>query len=83
LAIGGNYFVRRLFFMVGSQMIWLSLAIWLVSTELIAAWLYLENKRWTRQPIIKQDPELDNRIKDIVDQISTIKIQSGIRRREQ
>ena len=58
----------------------LSIVLYLLGTQVLIAYLYLDNKRFKRE-LGKIDLDSSERIKAIEDQLSTLRIQSGIKRR--
>jgi hypothetical protein len=58
----------------------LSIVLYLLGTQVLIAYLYLDSKRFKRE-LGKIDADASERIKAIEDQLSTLRIQSGIKRR--
>ena len=69
-------------------MIWFSIALVIISTEIVLTILYFNSRSKPKQEIAEENDvlldieKLNERLKQLEDQVSTIKISQGMRRRE-
>ena len=69
-------------------MLWFSIALVIISTEIVLTILYFNSQSKPKQEIAEENDvlldieKLNERLKQLEDQVSTIKISQGMRRRE-
>ena len=69
-------------------MLWFSIALVIIATEIVLTILYFNSRSKPEQEISEENDvlldieKLDERLKQLEDQVSTLKISQGMRRRE-
>ena len=69
-------------------MLWFSIALVIIATEIVLTILYFNSRSKPKQEIAEENDvlldieKLNERLKQLEDQVSTIKISQGMRRRE-
>ena len=69
-------------------MLWFSIALVIISTEIVLTILYFNSRSKPKQEMSEENnvlldiEKLNERLKQLEDQVSTIKISQGMRRRE-
>lgn len=64
-------------------MLWLSIAMVLISSEIVLAYLYVNAIRQPKQLVSNINiDELQDKIKSLEDQVSSIRVAQGMRRRD-
>ena len=69
-------------------MLWFSIALVIIATEIVLTILYFNSRSKPEQEISEKNDvlldieKLDERLKQLEDQVSTLKISQGMRRRE-